>query len=75
MQASTIRIPSDYPAIQQGIDAADHGDLVLVAEGTYLENIHFLGKSIAVNSSSGPDVTFIDGGDPPDPDFKSVATF
>nr|NQU94399.1 S8 family serine peptidase [Bacteroidota bacterium] len=45
-----INIPEDYPTIQQGIDVADEGDTVLVAPGTYVENINFSGKNITVAS-------------------------
>jgi parallel beta-helix repeat protein len=41
--------------------AASNGDTVLVAPGTYVENINFLGKSITVTSSGGAAVTIIDG--------------
>jgi hypothetical protein len=34
--------------IQEGIDAASHGDIVIVAPATYVENIHFHGKNITV---------------------------
>lgn len=57
-----IHIPSDYPTIQVGIQQAADGDLVLVAPGTYLEQINFLGKTIKVTSERGPEVTIIDGG-------------
>jgi Kelch motif protein/HYDIN/CFA65/VesB family protein/centrosomal CEP192-like protein len=61
-QATTINVPADQPTIQAAINAASNGDTVLVAPGTYKENINFLGKAITVTSSGGPSVTTIDGG-------------
>lgn len=61
LHAATLRVPQNFATIQQGINAAANGDTVLVAPGTYVENINFLGKAITVKSESGPEVTIIDG--------------
>ena len=59
--AATIHVPSEQPTIQQAIDAASDGDLVLVSPGTYLEKINYRGKGITVQSAGGPEQTIIDG--------------
>lgn len=59
--ATVRRVPADHPTIQQAINASVDGDTVLVAPGTYTENINFLGKAIQVSSEGGPLVTIIDG--------------
>ena len=62
IHAAVINVPADQPTIQDAIDVAQTGDTVLVAPGTYLENINFSGKNITVKSSNGNKVTIIDGG-------------
>jgi len=59
--ADVIHVPGDAPTIQAGIFLASDGDIVLVAPGTYNEQIDFVGKAIAVASGEGVDVTVIDG--------------
>ncbi|MCF7920177.1 MAG: DUF1565 domain-containing protein [Candidatus Cloacimonetes bacterium] len=48
--AVLINIPEDYATIQEGINASSDGDEVIVAPGTYMENINFSGKAITVGS-------------------------
>ena len=62
LRAKTIYVPIDEPTIQAAINFASNGDTVLVAPGTYYENINFMGKAITVTSSGGPAVTTINGG-------------
>jgi len=77
--ATTINIPADQPTIQAGIDAAIDGDSVMVAPGTYLENINLSGKRIVLTSryalDADPEIihnTVINGGSPRHHDTASV---
>lgn len=58
-QSHTVRVPSDYPNIQSGINFASDCDTVLVGPGVYKENIDYLGKPIVLQSEFGPDVTVL----------------
>lgn len=75
----TIYVPQNQPTIQQGIDAAVDGNIVLVDTGIYVENINFNGKAITVtshyiNTLDSADIynTVIDGSQPQNPDMASV---
>jgi len=82
--ATTINIPSDYTTIQAGINASVDGDTVLVAQGTYSENL-ILEKEIVLASHALNDdlntewinneniqETIISGtSEPVDPDYGS----
>lgn len=50
-----------YTSIQAAISASTNGDTIVVGNGTYLENINFLGRTITVISENGPYSTIIDG--------------
>ena len=80
--ADTINVPADTSTIQGGISLATNGDIVLVAEGTYYENINFKGKLITVAShflmdgdTSHISATIIDGSQNTNPDSGSVVYF
>lgn len=62
--SATRLVPSQYSTIQSGIDAAEDGDSVLVADGTYSGegniDIYFFGKAITVLSENGAEYCTID---------------
>jgi thermitase len=56
-----IKVPSDYDTIQDAIDAANEEDTVLVAPGTYYENVWISKKGLKLVGED-PSNTIIDGG-------------
>ena len=82
MFATIINIPSDQPTIQQGINIASANDTILIADGTYYENLQIIGKEIMLASwfiidadSSHIGDTIIDGSAYTSADEASVIAF
>ncbi|MGB2829103.1 MAG: choice-of-anchor D domain-containing protein [Phycisphaerae bacterium] len=64
VENGTVAYP--FSTVQRGIDAASNGAEVVVAQGTYVENVDFLGKAITVRSVNPDDpavvaATILDG--------------
>jgi hypothetical protein len=65
--AADLLVPGGFPSIQAAVVAAEDGDVVIVAPGTYVETINTLGKAITIRSTdpASPDVvaaTVLDAG-------------
>jgi parallel beta-helix repeat protein len=56
--SSIIRVPEDYPTIQEAVNAAKPGDTVLVGSGTYYESI-FIDKPISLIGECKENTTVI----------------
>jgi hypothetical protein len=60
VQAVQIDVPATEPTIQDAIDVAVAGDEIVVAPGTYPENLT-LNKAVTLRSTAGAAMTVIDG--------------
>ncbi len=70
-----LHVPTEYASLQAAIDASSHGDIVMIADGTYsgsgFHTIDFNGKLIRVSSENGPDTCTINLGASPGFFFQS----
>ncbi len=60
-------VPQSYSTIQAALDAAQPGDVVLVADGVYSgpgnRDLNFMGKGVTLRSQNGPENCIISGAD------------
>src|SRR5437868_10807737 len=82
LNANIRNVPGSYATIQAAINASVNGDTVLVAAGTYMENINFRGKKIVLtsiyyqtNNPASIYATIINGSTPVYPDSGSCVIF
>ncbi|MBN1880359.1 right-handed parallel beta-helix repeat-containing protein, partial [bacterium] len=60
--SAVIHVPADQPTIQAGLNAAEPGDIVLVAEGTFHENIVWPATpDITLRGNGLPESVVLDG--------------
>jgi len=54
LHSETIHVPGDYPTIQQAVDAAEDGDTIVVADGTWA-GATVTGWPLTIRSQNGPE--------------------
>lgn len=59
--AVTITVPINATSIQDAVNKAASGDVILVRPGIYFENITIINKSVSIKSTHGAVRTIIDG--------------
>ena len=69
----TLRVPEEYPQIQDAIEAAPEGATILIGPGKYLENL-VITKSLTLQGA-GPKQTIIQGTDQPFSSDNSITRF
>ncbi|MCP4546303.1 MAG: hypothetical protein GY835_07545 [bacterium] len=62
VHGATLHVPSEYPGIQNGLDAAAAGDTVLVASGTYFEHLIMKSDVTLRGETGNPSGVIVDGG-------------
>lgn len=66
---STIIVPDKYATIQEAVGKASAGDVIVVSEGRYKENV-LITKPISIKTRNGQDNTTVMAADPDKPVFK-----
>ncbi|MBN2251173.1 MAG: peptidoglycan DD-metalloendopeptidase family protein [Candidatus Altiarchaeota archaeon] len=65
---------ADYVTIQEAVDAANPGDMIIVKDGTYTENVD-VNKSLTIRSENGAEKTIVQVADSNEPVFNVTANY
>ena len=57
--SNTLSVPASFGTIQDALNAAANGDVILVGPGVYTQNLDFGDKQVALRSTNGPASTSI----------------
>ena len=69
-----IYVPDDYPTIQSAVNAASSGDMIVVRDGVYVENI-LVDKRLTIESENGPSNCIVQASDSSDHVFEITANY
>jgi hypothetical protein len=58
--AATLQVPAQHATVQAAVDAAQDGDVIAIAPGSYVESVVIAGKQLTLQSD------FVTSGDPAD---------
>jgi len=74
-ESTTIIVPDDNPTIQEAINVANAGDVIIVREGTYIENVKVNKDHLTIKSENGADGTIVQAANPDDHGFEITADY
>ncbi len=62
VSGTSFAVPADYATIQEAVDASSEGDSIMIAPGTYVENVKLRERgAVALIGTGGFEATIIDG--------------
>ncbi len=71
--AATIDVPQDQPTIQDGVDAADPGDIVSINKAkAFRENVTVPTNNVTIEGAPGLQGVIVDGGPPDSNDIFNI---
>ena len=73
-EAKTIYVPDDHVRIQWAVDNATTGDMIIVRDGIYIENVD-VKKNLTIMSENGPESTIVEAANESAPVFEVTGDY